>query len=74
MVQRSEDFRFALEPDHAFSIASERFRQYLHCHVPSETRICGTVHLSHAACAQRRFNLVRAKLCARGEWHECAPL
>jgi hypothetical protein len=36
--------------------------------------IAGAVHLAHAARSQRRLDLIRAKLAARGESHQCAEL
>src|SRR2546427_375334 len=34
-----------------------------------ESRVPGSVDLSHPTCAERREDLVRAQPCAWGEWH-----
>ena len=51
MVQRGEDFRFALKPGEAFRIVGERLWQHLQRHVPVELGVAGAIHLTHPAFA-----------------------
>ncbi len=69
MIQRCEDFRFALEPRHAFGIARERFGQDFQRHIAPELRIPCAVHLAHPACANSGKDFVRADAIARGQNH-----
>ena len=43
--------------------------QYLDRDVATEPRVAGTIHLAHAARAERRDDLVGAEANARGQGH-----
>lgn len=59
MIQRSDCARFLLEAPRPVGIARKRLRQNFDGHRAVEARVAGTIHLSHAACAQRRLNFIR---------------
>ena len=54
MVQRGEDFRFALESGHPFRVSRERLGQDLDGDVAIEPRVARPIHFAHAAGAERR--------------------
>jgi len=62
MIQRRDGAGFQLETPQPVGIARKRLRQNLDGHLAIEARIAGTIHLSHAACAQRRQNFIRPEL------------
>jgi hypothetical protein len=49
MIQRRDDFRFALEPRHSFRVSHERFGQDLDSDVAIEPRIARPIHFAHSA-------------------------
>ena len=51
MIQRGEDFGFALEPREAFGIGGERLGQDLDRDVALQVGVAGAIHLAHAAGA-----------------------
>ena len=51
MVQRGEDFGFALKPREPFGIRSERVGQHLDRDLPLQLRVGGPIHLAHPAFA-----------------------
>ena len=61
MVQRGEDFGFALKPGEAIGIFREGLRQHLQRHVPVELGVSGSIHLPHAAFADLGGDLVGAE-------------
>ena len=61
MVERRQNFGFALEPCEAIRIIRERLRQYLQGHVPVELGISGSIHLPHAALADEGGDIVVAE-------------
>ena len=54
MVQRGEDFGFALEPREALGIRREALRQDLDRDLAFQLRVGGAIHLAHAAGAELR--------------------
>ena len=64
MVERGEDLRFALEPGEAIGIVGEGIRQHLHRDVAIELGVARAIHLAHAAFADLRGDLIRAKASA----------
>ena len=70
MVDRRNRARFALEACERVRVGGESTRQNLDGDVAAEPRVVGSVHLSHAAGANRRDNLVRAEARANeaGSW------
>ena len=58
MVQRGEDFGFALEPRHALGVARECFGQDFQCHIAPELRIPRAVHLAHPARTNSSENFI----------------
>ena len=69
MVQRGEHLSLALESRHAVRIALKRFRQYFERHIPLQPGVSGAIHLSHAAGADWRDDLVGAQASSWGESH-----
>ena len=74
MVQGRDGARFALETFFGFRICRKVLEQNFDGHGAVEACVPGAIHLAHAARPERRLNLVGAKLCTRGENHECATL
>ena len=69
MVHRGQDAGFALEADEPLAITSHFRQQHLQRDVAIEFRISGAIHLSHAAGAKRRHDLVVTNLAAGCECH-----
>ena len=67
VVERGEQFRFALEARQALGILRQLSRQHLDRHLAAELRVGGAVHLAHAAGAERCRDLVRTQAAARRE-------
>ena len=67
MIQRREGLRFALEPREAFGIGGERVRQDLDRDLTTQRRVRRSVHLPHAALADRRDDFVDAEARAGGQ-------
>jgi hypothetical protein len=61
MVQRGEDFRFALESGDPFCVSRECFGQDLDGNLAIELRIARPIDLPHAAGAKGGQNLVRTE-------------
>jgi len=67
MIQRGEDFRFALKPRKPIGVGRERRRQNLHHDLAFQLRIGRAVHLAHAAGADGGDDFVRAEARAGSE-------
>jgi hypothetical protein len=61
MRERSHGLGFALEPRPSVGILRERIRQDFHRDLSFQTSVASPIHLSHAAYAKGRENLIRAK-------------
>ena len=70
MIQRREDFRFALEPRHSFRVSRDRLWQDLDGDIAIELRVARAIYLAHATGAEGGDNLVRTEARASGQWHE----
>src|ERR1035441_7965828 len=70
MIQRRDRARFLLEAPQPVGITRKRLRQNFDGYLAVEARVAGTIHLSHAAGAQRRLNFIRPEFGTRGEGHE----
>src|SRR5919201_1463403 len=69
MIERREKFRFALEAGQAVRIVRECFRQDLDRDLALQPRIARAIHLTHAAGAEGRKDLVRAEARPDGQGH-----
>lgn len=74
MVQAGYDLGLAFEALTARRIVREMRRENLDGDSSVEARVQRLVDFAHSACADRRNNLVRAKLRARGQRHELGKL
>jgi hypothetical protein len=70
MIQRGEDFGFALEPSHPFRVNAERLGQDLDSHIAIESRVARPIDFAHPASPKGGENLVRAESGASGQRHE----
>ena len=70
MIQRGEDFRFALKPRHSFRVSNEGLRQDLDGDIAIEPRVARPIHFAHPASPEGRENLVRTEARAIGQGHE----
>ena len=61
MVERGEDFRFALEPRQTFGIAGDQCRQHLDRHGSFEVGVGGSIDFTHPADADQRRDFVDAE-------------
>ena len=52
MIERRENFRFALEAGEALGIGGHGLGQHLDRHVATQLRVFGPIHLPHAAFTQ----------------------
>ena len=68
MVQRRGRKRFLLEPAQAIRIAEERLREHLHCNIPAEAGVTGSIDLAHPTGAEGPTTS-QAKPGAGGERH-----
>jgi hypothetical protein len=66
MIERCEDFRFALEARQALRIGRERLGQDLQGHLAFQSRIRGPIHLAHAADTNLADDFIWAD--ARTSW------
>jgi len=66
MIQRRQHARFPLETGQSFRIVDERGGKNLNRHIAPKLRVVRLVHLTHAACANLRDDLIRAELCTTG--------
>ena len=69
MVQRGEDFRFALEPGQPLAVGRHRVGQDLDGDLSLEVGVGGAIDLAHSAHADLRGNFVRAESSARDQRH-----
>ena len=69
MVQRGEDFRFAIEASEAVGVVGEGPGENFDGGVAVELGVAGAVDFAHAARAQGREDSVVAELVAWGERH-----
>ncbi len=74
VVQRGNGARFLFETAQPVCVPRQRLGQHLDRDLASEASITGAIHLSHAARAQRRLNLIRSKFRTSGKGHGCAQL
>jgi hypothetical protein len=72
MVKRGYRPRLLLKATQAVAIAGEGFRKNFQSDIAPQARIFRAIHFSHAACAKRRQDFIRAKFRARGKRHGCA--
>jgi hypothetical protein len=70
MIERGEDFRFALEPRDAFRVSRERLGEDFDRDVAIEPRVARPIHFAHPARPDSGENLVRTEARASGQWHE----
>jgi hypothetical protein len=70
MIERGEDFRFALEPRDAFRVSRERLGEDFDGDVAIEPRVARPIHFAHPASPDSGENLVRTEARASGQWHE----
>ena len=73
VIEGREHLRFAAEARHAVGIVRHRGKQDLDRDVAIQLRVAGPVDLAHAACPERRFNLVRADASSSGQGHAAVP-
>jgi hypothetical protein len=59
MIQRRENFRFALKSSQSFGILCERGRKNFDRYFTIQLGVFGTVHLAHPTLADGRENLIR---------------
>jgi hypothetical protein len=69
MVERSQHLSFALKASHAFGVASERFGEYFHCHIPLQPGIACAVYLAHPPFAEQGKDFVVTEFVADGRVH-----
>ena len=69
VIQRRQDFGFALEPSETVRIGGECLRQDLEPHIPVERGVAGLIHLAHPAFADLGGDLVDAEPGAGGQGH-----
>jgi hypothetical protein len=69
MVERGQNFGFALEARESFRIARQRRRQDLDRYLPVQFGVFGAIHLAHAAHAQQREDFVMTDFVASRERH-----
>ena len=67
VIQRREDFRFALEPREPIGIGGERWRQDLDRDLALQLRVGRPIHLPHPAFADLRGDFVDAEAGAGSE-------
>src|SRR5262249_4148967 len=72
MIERGQNFGFALESTDAIANSRELVRQDLDRYTSIELRITCAVHLTHSAFAKQSGNFVGAELCADGQSHDFA--
>ena len=64
VIERREDFRFALEPREPIGIGGERWRQDLYRDLTLQLGIGGPIHLPHPTFADLRGDFIDAEACA----------
>ena len=70
VIQRGEDFRFALKPCHSFRVSNEGLRQDLDGNVAIEPCVARPIYFAHSASPEGGENLVRTEARAIGQGHE----
>jgi hypothetical protein len=70
MVQRRSCLRFALEPPAGGRIGKEQLGKKLDGDRPIQLGIDASVHLSHAARPERRYNFIRPDASANRQGHD----
>ena len=58
MIQRRQNFGFALEPRHALGIARESLGQNFQRHIAAEFRVVSAIDLTHASRTEGRDDLI----------------
>ena len=74
VVQRREDFRFALKACEPIGITRDRRRQDLDRDLPLQVRVGGAVDLAHPAHANLRGDFIRGRDGCRGSGPSVADL
>src|SRR5208337_138611 len=69
MAQRRDGAGFPVEALASLGIFGKMGGENLYGYGAVQARVAGAVHLAHAACAERRDNLVRTELLTRGKPH-----
>ena len=69
MIQRREDFGFALEPHQPLCVCRNGLRQDLDRDLPLQVLVSGAIHLSHAADTDLGGDFIRAEASANSERH-----
>ncbi len=69
MVQRREDFGFALEPRQPLGVCRNGLRQDLDRDLPLQVRVSSAIHLAHAADADLGGDFIRAEAGASSQSH-----
>ena len=67
MIERGEDFGFALEPGQPIRIPGDRCGQHLDGHGPLQIGVSRPIDLAHAAHADLGGDFIRAEAGARGQ-------
>src|SRR5579872_33395 len=74
MIQRRDSPRLSLKARIQFGVRRKVRRQNLDCDRAVEPRVARPIHLSHAACTERRLDFVGPQFAARREWHSRGTL
>jgi hypothetical protein len=69
VIELRDDGSVPIEPLTELGIGHKRWRQDLQGEGAVETRVSRLVHLAHAARAEQRHDLIRAKPSAGGQSH-----
>ena len=69
MIQRREDFGFALEPHQPLGVCRNGLRQDLDRDLPFQVRVSSAIHLTHAAHSDLGGDFIRAEAGASSERH-----
>jgi hypothetical protein len=72
MVERRQNFGFALEPDQPVIVGGDRPGQHFDCHGSLQVRIRGPIHFAHSVGPNLGGDLVRADAVTRFQRHVCA--
>ena len=70
VIERGEDFGFALKARQPVGVGRERCGQDLHRDLALQSGVRRAIHLAHAARAERREDVVGAEARATGQGHE----
>src|SRR5436190_16582325 len=69
MIERSQNFRFALESQETLGIACECIRQDLNCYIALQLGVARAINLTHSACSETRHDFVGSELRAHRNRH-----